>query len=102
MTPIVQEHLEELKALCRKYHVAELYLFGSAANGEFKEESSDLDFLVNFQPMDPFTYADAFLDFADDLEQLFNRPVDLVIERAIRNPYFKEEVDETKVKLFAA
>ena len=101
MTPIVQDHLEELKALCRKYHVAELYLFGSAANGNFKE-SSDLDFLVNFQPMDPFTYADAFLDFADDLEKLFDRPVDLVIERAIKNRYFKEEVDETKVKLYAA
>jgi len=102
MTSIVQEHLEELKALCRKYHVAELFLFGSAANGEFQEESSDLDFLVNFQPMETFAYADAFFDFADDLERLFNRPVDLVIERAIRNPYFKEEIDETKVKLYAA
>jgi len=102
MTPIVCDKLEEVKALCRKYQVAELYLFGSAVNGEFKEDSSDLDFLVNFQPMDPFTYVDAFLDFADALEALFNRQVDLVIERAIKNPYFKEELDETKVKLYAA
>jgi len=101
MTPIIQEHLEELKALCRKYHVAELYLFGSAANGEFKD-SSDLDFLVNFEPMDPFSHADAFFGLADDLEALFNRPVDLIVERAIKNRYFKEEIDETKVKLYAA
>ena len=102
MTPIIQQHLEELKALCRKYHVAELYLFGSAANGDFKEESSDIDFLVNFQPMTSYERYKAYFGIIEDLEQLFNRSVDLVEEQAIRNPYFREEVEETRVKLYAA
>lgn len=101
MTPIVQEHLEELKALCRKYHVAELYLFGSAANGEFNE-SSDIDFLVNFKPSSSYDHYKAYFGIIEGLERLFNRHVDLVEEEAIRNPYFREELEETRVKLYAA
>lgn len=52
--------------------------------------------------MEPVDHGRAYLDFADALEQLFQRPVDLVVERAVRNLYFKEELDETKVKLYAA
>ena len=102
MAPIIQEHLDELRALCRQYNVQSLYLFGSAANGEFKPEESDIDFLVSFETMDPYTYLDAYMGLADSLEQLLGRPVDLVIERAIKNPYFREEVEETRVKLYAA
>jgi hypothetical protein len=102
MTPIVQEHLEALRALCRKYHVAELYLFGSAANGEFKDQSSDIDLLVNFQPMEPVEYKNAYFGFIDESERLFQRSVDLVEEPAIKNPYFRKEVEETRVKLYAA
>lgn len=102
MTPIVQEHLEELIELCRKYHVAELYLFGSATNGEFKPESSDIDLLVDFQPMGTFEHGRAYFGLIEALESLFQRSVDLVEERAVRNPYFKEELEETRVKLYAA
>ena len=102
MTPIVLQHLEELIALCRKYHVAELYLFGSAANGNFKEESSDIDLLVTFQTMTSYERYLAYFGIIEDLERLFSRSVDLVEEQAIRNPYFREEVEETRVKLYAA
>jgi len=102
MVQFVLEHLGELRTLCRKFHVAELYLFGSATNDRFKPDTSDLDFLVHFAPMPPFEHADAYWGLISALEGLFNRRVDLVDERAIKNPYFREEVEETRVKLYAA
>lgn len=102
MTPIVQEHLEELRALCRTHRVAELYLFGSAASGAFKPESSDLDFLVTFEPMTALEHYHAYFGLIQDLEALFKRSVDLLEEKAIKNPYFREEVEETRVPLYAA
>ena len=78
-----------------------LYIFGSAVRDALKEES-DLDFLVEFDhPVVP-GYLDRFFGLAEGLEELFGRPVDLVIESAIRNPYFKESVEESRVLLYAA
>jgi len=70
--------------ICRRFRVERLYLFGSAADGRFDSEHSDLDFLV--------ALADNYLGLAQALEELFGRPVDLVTERSIRNPYFRETV----------
>ena len=63
---------------------------------------SDLDFLVEFQPVPPGAYADAFFGLKESLEQLFGRPVDLVAAAAIRNPYLRESVDRGKTLLYAA
>ena len=70
-----------------------LDLFGSAAGDDFDPARSDLDFLVEFQPVPPGGYADAFFGLKESLEQLFGRPVDLVAAAAIRNPYFRESVE---------
>lgn len=102
MTSVVQEHIGELIELCREYHVAKLSLFGSAATDAFKPETSDLDFLVTFHPMPSIAHKNAYFGLIDALEHLFKRPVDLIEEHAIKNPYFREEVEETKVVLYAA
>jgi hypothetical protein len=84
-----------LAALCRRYRVHRLRLFGSAATGAFVHESSDLDFVVEFADTHNADYVDRYLDFADALEQLFHRRADIVTERSIRNRYFREEVERT-------
>lgn len=98
----IEEKQSAVADLCRQFHVNRLYLFGSATGKEFKPEQSDLDFVVAFQPLPLGQYADAYFGLAHALEALLQRKVDLVTERSIRNPYFKEEVEETRQLLYAA
>ncbi len=102
MVPLIQQHRTELSDLCRKYAVNRLELFGSAATGSFDPDSSDLDFLVEFQDFVLANAADRYLGLLIDLEDLFGRKIDLVSSMAITNPYFKEVVDRTRVPLYAA
>lgn len=102
MHPIIKERLPELHALCRRFHVAGLALFGSAASEGFHPSPSDFDFLVEYLPEAKEEYPDVYFDLKAGLEVLFGRPSDLVMTRAIRNSYFREEVEETKVSLYAA
>lgn len=102
MHPVVESQLDALRSLCRTYRVVRLYLFGSAANGGFRAGESDLDFLVTFAPMTPGEHYDAYFGLMKALEGLFKASVDLVEEPAISNPYFREEVEEKRVELYAA
>jgi len=63
MVSAITQYRDELEELCRRFHVRRLELFGSAASGEFNPESSDLDFLVMFEDLEPAAYADAYLGF---------------------------------------
>ena len=100
MHPDVARHQEALERLCRQFHVRRLELFGSAAAGRDRPGESDFDFLVEFEPLPPGQYADAYFGLLAGLEDLFARPIDLVAPEAIKNPYFREAVDETKVLVF--
>ena len=91
----------ELDRLCARHHVLRLELFGSAATGTDRPDQSDLDFLVEFEPVPFGEYADNYFDFIEALERLFKRPIDLIVSSAIRNPYFRETVDRTKVPVYA-
>ncbi|MGB0788608.1 MAG: nucleotidyltransferase family protein [Marinirhabdus sp.] len=82
--------------MCKKHKVTSLYVFGSALTNKFKK-GSNIDFLVSFLPItDHADYADNYFDLADALENLFNRSVDLVIEKSLSNPYFIKSVNQTK------
>ena len=103
MSPLVEEKIDELKQLCEKYSVMCLEIFGSAASdADFDEDGSDLDFLVEFQTLEENQYADTYFGLMFALQDLFNRPVDLVMTEAIRNPYFKTSVDRSRKVLYAA
>ena len=91
---------ESLINVCRQFRVERLYLFGSAANGDFDSQRSDLDFLVTLEEQPPGEYADNYLGLAQALEKLFGRPADLVTERSIRNPYFRETVFAARQLLY--
>jgi len=100
--PLIAERQSELEALCRQFHVRRLELFGSALGGVFDTRHSDLDFLVEFALLPPGDYATAFFGFKEAIEQLFSRPVDLVVLSAIRNPYFLRNIEQSKALLYAA
>jgi uncharacterized protein len=102
MSPDVVQHQAELEQLCRAFHVRRLELFGSAATGRDRPGESDLDFLVEFEPLSPGSYADTYFGLLEALEALFGRPIDLVVDSTIKNPYVRRSVDESKVLIFAA
>lgn len=91
----VERQQHKVVALCRQYHVRKLRLFGSAATGAFVSATSDLDFVAELANTQSSDYPDRYLDFAEALEKLFNRRVDVITERAIQNPYFRAEVERT-------
>ena len=95
MIPEIDQQQENLAKLCRRYRVRQLRAFGSAVTGAFVPATSDLDFIAEFTDTQDADYADRYLDFAEALEKLFNRRVDLLTKRSIRNHYFRLEVERT-------
>src|SRR5512137_2223704 len=102
MLQVVETKRAEIAALCRRCKVRRLHLFGSAATGKFALATSDLDFIVEFQPLAPVAYAQAFFDLWEGLEGLFARQVDLITEPSVINPYFSASISATRQALYAA
>ena len=102
MIPELSQRRTEIERLCIRLSVRRLELFGSAVIAEELPAESDLDFLVEFGSLPPGTYADTYFALRECLEQLFGRPVDLVVASAIKNPFFRESVARTKALLYAA
>lgn len=102
MERVIEESRDQLAELCRRYRVRKLALFGSALREDFNPESSDFDFVVEFEPLPSGTYADSYFGLLEALEHLFQRPVDLVEAGAVRNPYIRQEIDAHQETLYAA
>jgi predicted nucleotidyltransferase len=99
----IELHREELRGLCRRFHVRRLDLFGSAARGDFNSEHSDVDFLVEFDPGHPEALSlETYFGFKEALEALLNRSVDLVELGAVRNPYLKASIEGSREPVFEA
>ncbi len=94
------EYSDKLSTLCAIYGVKRLELFGSASRGDFDRENSDLDFLVEFAEYRSTGAFDRYFGLKEDLERLFQRPVDLVEINAIKNPYFREAIEQDKVLVY--
>ncbi len=102
MHSFIQSKHSEVTRLCAVHRVSRLELFGSAAGDSFAPDRSDLDFLVEFQTMPPADLSENFFGLKEDLEALFDRPVDLVELAPIRNPYFLAAIAPTRVEVYAA
>jgi predicted nucleotidyltransferase len=89
----------EINALCANHKVRSLYAFGSVLTPNFNT-NSDIDLIVDFKEIDVKDYADNYFDFKFSLLDIFNRPVDLLEEQAIKNPYFKEVLNKKKVIVY--
>ncbi len=103
MIGLIGDNYESLKQLCKRYHVQRLEVFGSALTGEgFDSEKSDLDFLIEYLPLEPGEHADCYFGLLEALQDLFGRHVDLVMTRAIKNPYFLESINKCREVIYAA
>ena len=126
--PLVARRASQIRNLCRRHHVKRLDVFGSAVNGDFRPDESDIDFLVEFDDsvegrvaparggnvrrtkgattssfkLKPPTMIPLIAQLNQELEPLFGRSVDLVVDSAIQNPYFRDEVDQTREPIYDA
>jgi len=99
-TPI-NIYLPLIISLFEKHKIKDAYLFGSAITDKFDEKKSDVDFLVNFiDGIDPLEKGELLWNLRFSLEDNLNRPVDLITETSLKNPYFIEEINEKKVKIY--
>lgn len=92
---------DKLTQIFRSHKVERAYLFGSALSNNF-DENSDVDFLIKFEDniQDPLEKGQLWWNLHDSLRNIFNREVDIVTENSLKNPYFIEELDKTKLLIY--
>ena len=100
MVEAIQNKIPSIVALMKKHKVKRAYAFGSVVKGDFNK-NSDIDILIAFEDnLDPVEYGQHYFDLADQLEELLQRPVDLITEASLKNPYFIKSLNETKISLY--
>ena len=97
------EQNDQLVAVCKQFDVSTLYVFGSALNDNYDENKSDIDFLVKFKNNAVKGSARRYFKFEEALQNIFKiEHIDLVVENALKNPYFIEEINKTRQVLYAS
>lgn len=96
---LISQNIEFINALCKSHKVKHLYAFGSMLTDKFNEQS-DIDLIVDFSDMQLLDYADNYFDFKFSLEDTLKRSVDLLEEKAIKNPYFKKAIEKNKQLIY--
>ena len=96
---LFNEHIAEIKELCSKHKVKSLFVFGSVLNNSFNEES-DVDLIVDIDSNDPIDYADNYFDLKFELQKIFNKEIDLLEQKSLKNLILKKEIEKTKVLLY--
>jgi predicted nucleotidyltransferase len=102
MQEFIKAKQTEIAEICRAHHVRRLAVFGSAARDDFDPTRSDVDLLVEFQPITVELYFDNKYDLRNTLRAVFGRKIDLLTWNSIRNPYLLREVESTNELLYAA
>lgn len=102
MIPLIEDNMPAILDACKKYHVRSLYLVGSATTEDRFTDNSDVDFLYRFRKEDigEMDYADNYFDFLFYLQDLLNRKVDLVAEERMKNRFFIESINRSKLKIY--
>jgi len=102
MVATLEAKQDAIVALCRKYRVERLYVFGSAIRDDFRPGESDIDLLVEFAPIGGHAKTHAYFDMLDELQELLGTRVDLVMAGAVRNEHISRQIESTKRMLYAA
>jgi predicted nucleotidyltransferase len=97
---LLDQYSNEINNLCLQNKVKSLYVFGSVLTDRFTE-NSDIDLIVDIDSNDPFDYADSYFNLKFALQDLFNRPIDLLENKAIKNPYIRQNIDRSKSLIYA-
>jgi uncharacterized protein len=96
---IIDKNMDKISDLCNKHKVAKLFVFGSILTGNYNK-SSDIDFIVDFRNVGLYEYADNYFDLKTSLEKLLNRQIDLLEDKAIKNPYLRKSIDSSKQLIY--
>lgn len=96
---VISDHIGQIKNLCDQHNVRSLFAFGSITNNQFKADS-DIDLIVDIDASDPLEYTDHYFELKFQLEQILQRKIDLLEQKAIRNPFLRQEIDRTKVLVY--
>lgn len=96
---IIDRNIDEIRDLCNRHKVAQLFAFGSVLTDNFKSDS-DVDFVVDFSGVELMDYADNYFDLKFSLENLLKRDVDLLEDKAIKNPYLRKSIDTSKQLIY--
>ena len=102
MVSILLDKQQAIIALCARFGVTRLDVFGSALRDDFRAGESDVDLLAEFSAMEPRELADAYFGLLDALRELLGGEVDLIMADAVTNPYIAREIERTKQLLYAA
>ena len=97
----LENYINQINILCKNYKVRQLYAFGSVLDDSFSNES-DIDLFVDFQPAEPFIYAENYFDLKFSLEELLKRPIDLLEQKAIQNKYLLQSINKSKKLIYEA
>ena len=96
---LIESNIDNVRTLCKLHKVQRLFVFGSVLSDRFQKDS-DIDLIVDFQGVDLYDYADNYFDLKESLENLFKREVDLLEDKAIKNPYLRQSIDSSKVLVY--
>lgn len=99
---LAQPQLDAIADACRRHHVARLDAFGSVLRSDYRHGESDIDLLVEFQPLDPASLYKAYFALLNDLRLGLASRVDLVMADAVRNPYVKQTIEASRQQIYAA
>jgi predicted nucleotidyltransferase len=102
MIALIEQHRSEVAALCSRFGVQSLEVFGLAADGAFDPAHNHIDFLIAFLPGDPGRLFDAYFGLQEALEKLFARKIDLVTASALENPDVFAVVNLSRQTVYAS
>jgi len=97
----IKSYEEKIKKLCVSLHLKRLDLFGSAATEEFGS-NSDIDVIVEFEENGNYNHFDSYFTLKEQLQNIFHRPIDIIIDGAVKNPYLKASIAQTRKNIYAA
>ncbi len=96
----LDSYINSLRGLCQQNKVKSLYVFGSVLTDRFNDKS-DIDLVVDIDSIDPIDYADNYFNLKFALQDLFKRQIDLLEDKAIKNPYIRQNIDNSKYLIYA-
>jgi predicted nucleotidyltransferase len=102
MANFIEEKNEEITAICLRYGIKRLFVFGSALRDDFRPGESDIDLLVEFGPLEVTKLFHAYLDAREAFRKIFQADVDLIMQDAVKNKIILKEIDRTKRLLYGA
>ena len=95
----LERHASIISELCENHKVKSLYAFGSILTDKFNKDS-DIDLIVDFEPLDILEYADNYFALKFALQDALKRPIDLLEEKAVKNPYFRDAVNQQRQLIY--